>query len=75
MTGETELSRQMRARAREISKAGGLDQALGGGNLDNILDVTLSEALVLALLKQGVSKYLAIFGHGSTDLGEVLRVY
>ena len=30
---------------------------------------------MLGLLKQGVRKYLAIFGHGSTDLGEVLRIY
>jgi 3D-(3,5/4)-trihydroxycyclohexane-1,2-dione acylhydrolase (decyclizing) len=35
----------------------------------------LSEALVLGLLKQGVRKYFAIFGHGSTDLGNVLRIY
>ena len=75
MTTETELSRQMRARAKAIKKAGDLDRALRGGELDSILEVTLSEALVLALLKQGVRKYLAIFGHGSTDLGEVLRVY
>ena len=43
--------------------------------LGPVLDTTLSEALVLGLLKQGVHKYLAIFGHGSTDLGEVLRIY
>jgi 3D-(3,5/4)-trihydroxycyclohexane-1,2-dione acylhydrolase (decyclizing) len=30
---------------------------------------------VLGLLKQGVRKYFAIFGHGSTDLGNVLRIY
>ena len=30
---------------------------------------------MLGLVKQGVRKYLAIFGHGSTELGEVLRVY
>ncbi|MGC1623741.1 MAG: thiamine pyrophosphate-dependent enzyme, partial [Pseudolabrys sp.] len=27
------------------------------------------------LLKQGVRKYFAIFGHGSTDLGNILRIY
>jgi 3D-(3,5/4)-trihydroxycyclohexane-1,2-dione acylhydrolase (decyclizing) len=75
MTTETELSRQMRARAKAINQAVGIDGALSGGALDSVLDVTLSEALVLALLKQGVRKYLAIFGHGSTDLGEVLRIY
>ena len=26
-------------------------------------------------MKQGVRKYFAIFGHGSTDLGNVLRIY
>ena len=30
---------------------------------------------MLGLLKQGVRKYFAIFGHGSTDLGDVLRIY
>ena len=39
------------------------------------LELSLCEALVLGLLKQGISKYLTIFGHGSTDLGEVLRTY
>lgn len=63
------------ARARAISKAGGLEQALSTGALPKLIDTTLSEALVLGLLKQGVKKYLAIFGHGSTDLGEVLRIY
>ena len=75
MSEETERSAQMRIRAKAIAKAGGLEQALASEKLDTVLDVSLSEALVLALLKQGVCKYLAIFGHGSTDLGEVLRVY
>jgi 3D-(3,5/4)-trihydroxycyclohexane-1,2-dione acylhydrolase (decyclizing) len=64
----------MRARARAISAAGGIEQAIGKG-LQKVVEVTLSEALVLGLLKQGVRKYFAIFGHGSTDLGNVLRVY
>lgn len=63
------------ARAKSISRFGGLNQALAAGALPKQINITLSEALVLGLLKQGVSKYLAIFGHGSTDLGEVLRVY
>ncbi|MFL6663020.1 MAG: thiamine pyrophosphate-dependent enzyme [Rhizobacter sp.] len=64
-----------RARAEAIARAGGLAAALEQGLLPRSLDLTLSEAVVLGLLKQGVSKYLAIFGHGCTDLGEVLRVY
>ena len=39
------------------------------------LDLTLSEALVLGLLRQGVQTYFTVFGHGSTEVGEVLRVY
>jgi 3D-(3,5/4)-trihydroxycyclohexane-1,2-dione acylhydrolase (decyclizing) len=65
----------MRARARAIAQAGGLDAALAKGALPKLVDTTLSEALVLGLMKQGVRKYFAIFGHGSTDLGEVLRIY
>jgi 3D-(3,5/4)-trihydroxycyclohexane-1,2-dione acylhydrolase (decyclizing) len=39
------------------------------------LDLTLSEALVLGLLKQKVSNFFTVLGHGSTEVGEVLRVY
>jgi 3D-(3,5/4)-trihydroxycyclohexane-1,2-dione acylhydrolase (decyclizing) len=63
------------ARASAIAHAGGLQAALDSGLLPGLVSVSLSEGLVLGLLRQGVSKYLAIFGHGSTDLGEVLRVY
>jgi 3D-(3,5/4)-trihydroxycyclohexane-1,2-dione acylhydrolase (decyclizing) len=72
---ETDLSKAMRGRARIIRQAGGLDAAVDSGALDTIIRISLSEAVVLGLLKQGVSKYFAIFGHGSTDLGEALRVY
>lgn len=69
------MGKTARLRARAISKAGGIDKALVGGDIDDIVDVSLSEGLVLGLLRQGVRKYFAIFGHGSTDLGEVLRIY
>ena len=39
------------------------------------VDVTLSEGIILGLLKQNVKKYFAIFGHGSTDFAEILRIY
>lgn len=65
----------MRRNAESIRTAGGLDQALQSGALGKLLDTTLSEALVLGLLRQGVRKYFGIFGHGSTDLAEVLRIY
>ena len=67
--------RRLRARARVIASAGGLAEALKAGAIGGIIEISLSEALVLGLLKQGVRKYFAIFGHGSTDLGEILRIY
>lgn len=69
------MTNAARLRARAIHKAGGIDRALANGDIDDIVDVSLSEGLVLGLLRQGVRKYFAIFGHGSTDLGEVLRIY
>ncbi len=71
---DSDADRQTHERARAISKAGGLEPALGKG-LPKLVECTLSEALVLGLLRQGVRKYFAIFGHGSTDLGNVLRIY
>ena len=64
----------VRERARAVARSGGLEQALAAG-LPKLVECTLSEALVLGLLRQGVRKYFAIFGHGSTDLGNVLRLY
>lgn len=49
--------------------------ALSAGMLSGRLDLTLSEALVLGLLRQDVRAYFTVFGHGSTEVGEVLRVY
>ncbi|MET0279291.1 MAG: thiamine pyrophosphate-dependent enzyme [Pseudorhodoplanes sp.] len=72
---EGQLRDAMRARARAIRDAGSLQAAWQDDSLPKLVEVTLSEALVLGLLKQGVRKYLAIFGHGSTDLGDVLRIY
>jgi 3D-(3,5/4)-trihydroxycyclohexane-1,2-dione acylhydrolase (decyclizing) len=62
-------------RAQAIAAAGSLEAALATGVLPAQVVVTLAEGIVLGLLKQGVRKYLAIFGHGSTALGEVLRQY
>lgn len=72
---DSEFSKHMRARARVIAKHGDLDAAVSSGDLPKQFETSLSEGIVLGLLKQGVRKYLAILGHGSTDLGEVLRVY
>lgn len=62
-------------RARAIAEAGTLDAAIREGRIGDRADVSLSEAIVLGLLRQGVSRYISVLGHGSTDVGEVLRVY
>lgn len=64
-----------RERANAIAAAGGIDAAVSSGALPHRIDTTLSEALVLGLLRQGVRTYLSVLGHGSTEIGEVLRVY
>jgi 3D-(3,5/4)-trihydroxycyclohexane-1,2-dione acylhydrolase (decyclizing) len=74
-TPEDEKRQQVRARAAAIRNAGGVMAAVSAGSLPRLIEVSLSEALVLGLLKQNVRKYFAIFGHGSTDLGDVLRIY
>jgi len=66
---------QRKKRAQAIAKAGGIEVAIASGALSQYIDLTLSEAVVLGLLRQGVKKYVGIFGHGSTEVGEVLRVY
>ncbi|MFV0334636.1 MAG: thiamine pyrophosphate-dependent enzyme [Tropicimonas sp.] len=68
------LEDRMRARARQIARAGTVGSLADDKN-GGLLELTLSEALVIGLIKQEVRRYFAIFGHGSTDLGEVLRIY
>jgi 3D-(3,5/4)-trihydroxycyclohexane-1,2-dione acylhydrolase (decyclizing) len=69
------LAAQRLERARAIAAAGDISAALDSGALATRLDITTVEALVLGLLLQDVRCYLTVLGHGSTDLGEVLRVY
>ena len=70
-----EIQKNRVKRAQVIAQAGGLEEVLIAGGLPLRLDVTLSEAIVLGLLRQGVKKYIGVLGHGSTEIGEVLRVY
>jgi 3D-(3,5/4)-trihydroxycyclohexane-1,2-dione acylhydrolase (decyclizing) len=48
---------------------------IANGGFPHHLDLTLSEALVIGLLRQGVKIFFSVLGHGSTEIGEVLRVY
>lgn len=66
---------KIRARARVIANAGNIKKAIEQGALSGVLDVSVSEAIVLGLLKQEVCKFFGILGHGNTDLGEILRIY
>ena len=62
-------------RAQIIAKAGSINKAIAEGLLKDTAEVTLSEAVVMGLLRQGVRIFLSVLGHGSTEIGEVLRIY
>ncbi len=72
---QAEITQMRRERAEAIAKAGSLAAALAAGSIPRRVGLTLSEALVLGLLQQDVRDFLVVFGHGSTEIGEVLRVY
>ena len=59
----------------EVFVSGGLDAALESGAVARCAEMTLSEAIVLGLMRQDVRVFVTVFGHGSTEIGEVLRVY
>lgn len=63
------------SRAAAIAAAGGVEAAIASGGLAGLVTLSCCEALLLGLMRQGVSKFFAIFGHGSTALAETLRVY
>ncbi len=62
----SELTRQRSEHAKTLART---------GELPHRISLTLSEALVLGLLRQNVKIFLTVFGHGSTEVGEVLRIY
>lgn len=72
----SEKTRETRCiHAAAIAQHGGISEAIQSGTLPQQLDSTVSELIVLGLLRQGVRRFFAVFGHGSTELGEVLRIY
>ena len=68
-----EMMEQRRKRAKEIKTHGTIRKAVEAGSLEQFQDISLSEAVVLGLINQGVKTFVGIFGHGMTDVGEVLR--
>ena len=69
------LTQERIERAANLARAGGLSSALTQGLFQARVGLTLAEALVLGLLRQEVRTYFAVFGHGSTEVAEVLRIY
>ncbi len=62
-------------RAQWFKSHGGVNAVIEAGLLSNTVSLGLTEVLVLGLIRQGVTKFLMILGHGSTEFGETLRVY
>lgn len=62
-------------RIAAIKQHGGVDAALAAGALHPLQNLSSAEALVIGLLRQGLRKYVGIFGHGNTTLGEELYHY
>ncbi len=71
----SQIVSEREGRVKIIVQAGGLEQAIREGHIPPRIDITLSEAIVLGLMRQGVHKYIGVLGHGSTEIGEVLRIY
>jgi 3D-(3,5/4)-trihydroxycyclohexane-1,2-dione acylhydrolase (decyclizing) len=63
------------ARAAWLREVGGAEAAAVSGQLSEVVELPLVEALLIGLMRQGVTKYLAVFGHGSTAVAEMLRIY
>jgi 3D-(3,5/4)-trihydroxycyclohexane-1,2-dione acylhydrolase (decyclizing) len=72
---QNELVRQRSGRATTLAQTENLASAIEQGLIPQRVSLTLSEALVLGLWQQGVKNYFVVFGHGSTEVGEVLRIY
>ncbi|TPM19231.1 thiamine pyrophosphate-binding protein [Mesorhizobium sp. B2-3-5] len=66
---------EMQKRAAAIAKSGGVNEAIRDRYLEPLQTMNACEALIVGLVKQNVRKFLVVLGHGSTDIGEVLRVY
>lgn len=63
------------ARADAVAVHGSLRAAITAGAVPATVTASLAELVVLGLLEQGVRTYVGVLGHGSTTLGEVLRIY
>jgi 3D-(3,5/4)-trihydroxycyclohexane-1,2-dione acylhydrolase (decyclizing) len=71
----TDLTSARANRAAIINASGGIENAINSGGIPRLIDISVSEALIMGLLLQGVRKFVSVFGHGTTEIGEVLRIY
>lgn len=62
-------------RAKIIAEYKSIKNAVSSGAMKQFQNISVSEAIVLGLYNQGVTKYIGVFGHGTTDIAEVLREY
>lgn len=63
------------ARAAAIAAHGSLRAAIDAEATPATATASLAELVVLGLLEQDVRTYIGVLGHGSTTVGEVLRIY
>ena len=70
-----ELAKLRSEHAQAIAHTGGLEKAISSGVLPQRIDTTTSELIVLGLMRQDVRTWFCELGHGSTEIGEVLRIY
>ena len=63
------------ARAAAVAAHGSLTSAIAAGAVPATVTASLAELVVLGLLEQDIHTYVGVLGHGSTTLGEVLRIY
>ena len=75
MNSSQGLPETQEKRAKWFKSHGGVNAVVEAGLLSNTVSLGLTEVLVLGLIRQGITKFLMILGHGSTEFGETLRVY
>jgi 3D-(3,5/4)-trihydroxycyclohexane-1,2-dione acylhydrolase (decyclizing) len=69
------MNSKIHERAQAIAQHSSISKAIAAGTIAQYQDITVSEAIVLGLLNQNVRRFFGIFGHGSTNIAEVLRIY
>lgn len=75
MDAETAAAGDQSARAAAVAAHGSPRAAVEAGAIPETITAPLVELVVLGLLEQGVRTYLGVLGHGSTALGDTLRIY